>query len=352
MRSLFAQYHHAPDEGNGEDAAVKPNSGLSVNHAIVCLIALLPLATANAAEIFRCVGPDGQTAFQHYPCDRSRSSATATPTDVATDHAINPSSPPSATANRCEQVADAVRQIGDGFRVGETESVLRTRLTGRVNPVALKQGFAAFALAGSVPTEDLALFSQLICESQTSLPSPQPWHLNQNGIAIRLQGWQQVWHWPSSWRLVGVREQPGFQLELAYADFDAAHLRVGCRAHLSYDRLDGKGHQLLALWAEQLQHGASQQTPRHPGTLNQFGYRVDRDPTSKRELFRAQLPRADAGLQAKRAGTPEVSIALAPERICIMVRKGELADETMERQARALVELLLTKKTSPFAGAR
>ena len=323
---------------------------LRVCNALLGLLALLPLAAANAAEIFRCAGPNGQPVYQQSPCEQGQSSATSpVPAVAAPPHASNSASPPTSSGDRCEQVAKAIRRIGDGFRAGELESALRKQLAGQIDAGALQQGFVAFALAGSVSIEDLALFGQLMCESQTPLPPPQPWHLNQNGIAIRLQGWQQHWKWPSSWRLLGVREQPGFQLELAFADFDAAHLRVGCRAHTSHDRLDGKGYQLLALWAEQFQPGASRQTAQNTGTLNRFGNRLNRDPTSKRELYSAQLPRTDVSKMVRQHNVPEVSIALTPERLCVTVRNGELVDDTMERQARTMVELLLTNKPSPFA---
>ena len=319
--------------------------------ALVAIVGWQPLPVTIAAEVFRCTGQDGQPVFQQQPCGQASQAIGASGQGSSPSDQHDKAG--STTANgQCEQVANAVRQIGRGYQAGDAEGVLRQRMAGSYSADILQQAFAAFQFGRSVATDDLAVVSQLACESRTDLPAPQAWHLNKNAVTIRLQNWQQIWKWPNSWRVVGIREQPGFQIELAYADFDSAHLRVGCRAHDSATRLQGMGHQLLALWAERVQAGASQ--PRHspnnhPST---FGQQETRDTESKRELFTAELPLADNkladGFHTGRVMPSRVSVALTPQRICVALRSGEASSEVVAREARSMVELLLTNKPSPF----
>lgn len=328
-----------------------------VIHTSICMMliiatgAQLPPPT-SAGEVFRCTGQDGQPVFQQQPCGQTRQAITASDPSTTPD-AQHDKTSTTAAHSSCEHVGNAVRQIGRGYQAGDTERELRQKLTGSYGTDILQQAFSAFQFGRSVPTNDLAVFSQLLCETRTSLLAPQAWHLNKNAITIRLQNWQQSWKWPSSWRVVGVREQPGFQIELAYADFDSAHLRVGCRAHDSGTRLEGMGHQLLALWAEQIQTGASQ--PQHsPNTHpSNFGHQERRDTDSKRELFTANLPLPDTHLvdgfnTMRHILPPSVSVAITPQRICVAVRSGEGSTQEVAREARSMVELLLTNKASPF----
>ncbi|MFZ5843845.1 MAG: DUF4124 domain-containing protein [Pseudomonadota bacterium] len=337
----------------------KPHQG-SVHYMItvdckrllpVAALTMLAMPLAHGADIFRCPGPDGQPVFQQQPCGKSDLVLTAPPTETPTT-VLPDSSTDSGAQARCAQVADAVRNIGLGFQNGESERVLRQRLNGTIDPDSLQQAFRAFQFGRSVPTEELAAFSQLVCDTRAALPPPQPWHLSKNAATIQLHGWQQIWKWPSSWRLVGIRDRPDFQIDLAYADFDATHLRVGCRAHDSGMRLDGLGHQLLATWAEAIQAGASQ--PRHAANPHpgNFGEQEIRDADSKRLLFAANLPPPATGATdnylLRRSQPPRVSVAITPQRLCVAVHSGAGGTDTAAREASTMVELLLTNKPSPF----
>lgn len=319
---------------------------------LVILAAAQPFQ-ATASEIFRCVDKSGHTVFQQHPCEpneppnaaskRAASSPSSLPTSPPSQHSLTNST------SSCPRLADAIRQIGRGYQANQSETELRAQLAARYQASELNIAFAAFQLGRSVPAEDLALFSQLICETQSPLPPPQIWQQKKNEAEIKLQGWQQRWQWPSSWRLTGIREQPDVQIALAYADFDSMQLRIGCRAHNSGDRLRGLGHQLLALWAEQIQPGANERWRAghsHPAT---FGNNHGKDFESGRELFTATLPEyANNGLHMGPVSAPQVSVALTSQRLCIAARTGEAVDFNVTREASSLVEILLTSKPSPF----
>lgn len=298
----------------------------------ILALCILHTATAVAAptDIHRCPQADGSVRYQSQPC-HSPENATALP----------PAQSLANATSECSQMAAAIRAIGSQLQTGQSATAIRSTLQTTFSAEQVQAAFSAYEVAGGVPSEELAVAKQLACETQQALPAMKDWQRNQTEFTLRLQNWQQRIVWPASWRVTGTQEPPAAQLELRYADNDAAVLRLGCRAHNSQNRWDGVGMKVLALWAEQLQPGINK---KYQNT--RLGNHHGKDPGSRRELLSASFQADEASgsanfLGSETANRYEIWVSLAPQRLCFVVRSGHLREATMSQQTRRLATDLL-----------